>query len=246
MLQQGERHTCTTSCPTRLIGSKYTTKSRSQFLKQQLEARRNNVTSLAHHDPSVRRLAFADNLYHAEVKAYAPAVISKSFKDVGLYPWNPDRIRELCQMDATGVTPDAMSIAAELLVQKMQEHDVELAKRVKSYTARLEEASPSMTGTLCFSAVEERKRHDEPPHSPLHQKQSGSPATKQSKVALATAGLPHKRARLDASRELCSEPTCQRSHFRSTKWVTCPTCNKTFCPVHASNLRKHQCAPTSP
>ena len=123
------------------------------ILKQQLEARRNNVTSLAHHDPSVRRLAFADNLYHAEIKAYAPAVHSKSFKDVGLYPWNPSRIRERCQMDATGVTPDAMSIAAELLVQKMQEHDVELAKRVKSYTARLEEASPSMTGTLCFSAV---------------------------------------------------------------------------------------------
>ena len=89
-----------------------------EILKQQLEASRNNVTSLAHHDPSVRRLAFADNLYHAEVKAYAPAVISKSFKDMGTYPWNPDRIRKLCQMEATGVTPDAMSIAAELLVSK--------------------------------------------------------------------------------------------------------------------------------
>ena len=156
---------------------------------------------------------------------------------------NPDRIRELCQMEATGVTPDAMSIAAELLVQKMQEHDVELVKRVKSYTARLEEESPSMTGTLCFSAVEESKRHDEPPHSPLHQKQSGSPATKQSNVAIATAGPPHKHARLDASREPCSEPTCQRSHFRSTKWVTCLTCNTTFChftqPTYAS-INVHQ------
>ena len=217
-----------------------------EILKQQLEASRSNVTSLAHHDPSVRRLAFAGNLYHAEVKAYAQSVLSNSFKDMGTCPWNPDRIRELCQMDATSATPDAMSIAVELLVQKMQEHDAELAKRVKSYTARLEEASPSMTGTLCFSAVEERKRHDEPPHSPLHQKQSGSPATKRCNVAIATAGPTHKHARLDASRELCSEPTCQKSHFRSTKWVTCPTCNKTFCPVHASNLRKHQCAPTSP
>ena len=40
-----------------------------EILKQQLEARRNNVTSLAHHDPSVRRRAFADNLYQDEVKA---------------------------------------------------------------------------------------------------------------------------------------------------------------------------------
>ena len=128
-----------------------------EILKQQLEARRSNVTSLAHHDASVRRRAFAGNLYNAEVKACAQSVLSNSFKDVGMYPWNPDRIRELCQMDATGVTPDAMSIAAELLVQKMQEHDVELAKRVKSCTARLEEASPSTTGTLSFSALEGRK-----------------------------------------------------------------------------------------
>ena len=111
-----------------------------EILTQQLEARRNNVTSLAHHDPSVRRLAFAVNIYHAEIKAYAQSVHSNSFKDVRPYPWNPDRIRELCPMEATGFTPDAMSIAAELLVQKMHEHDVELAKRVKSYTARLEEA----------------------------------------------------------------------------------------------------------
>ena len=93
MLQQVDRHTCTTLCPTRLTGSKYTTKSRLQFLKQQLEASRNNVTSLVHEDPSVRRLAFADNLYQAEEKAYAQPVISESFKDVGLYPWNPDRTR---------------------------------------------------------------------------------------------------------------------------------------------------------
>ena len=90
------------------------------------------------HDVAVR---VDGQVVRQQKKAYTPAVISKSFKDVGTYPWNPDRIRELCQMEATGETPDAMSIAAELLVQKMQEHDVELVKRVKSYTARLEEAS---------------------------------------------------------------------------------------------------------
>ena len=56
------------------------------ILKKLLQASRNNVTSLAHHDPSVRRQAFADNLDKAEKKASAQPVIIKSFKEVGLHP----------------------------------------------------------------------------------------------------------------------------------------------------------------
>ena len=112
------------------------------ILKKLLQASRNNATSLAHHDPSVRRQAFADNLDKAEKKASAQPVIIKSFKEVGLHPWKPAPICERCQMNATGAMPDTMSAAADLLVQKMHEHDFELAKRAKSFTTRLEEAPP--------------------------------------------------------------------------------------------------------
>ena len=165
---------------------------------------------------------------------------------MGLHSWNPARICERCQMNATGVMPDTMSAAADLLIQKMHEHDVELTKRAMLFTARSEEAPPSMIETLIFSAVEGRKKRDHPPLSPLQQEQSGNPATKQSIVTVATAEPLCKRACLDASHETCSEPTCQRSHFRSTKFVTCPRCNQTFCSVHVSRMRTHQCSPTSP
>jgi len=32
-----------------------------------------------------------------EEEAFQPHILQKSFAEVGLWPWNPDRIRELCQ-----------------------------------------------------------------------------------------------------------------------------------------------------
>ena len=37
-------------------------------------------------------------LYKVEPSAFKPSTISSTFEEVGLWPWNPDRIRELCQI----------------------------------------------------------------------------------------------------------------------------------------------------
>ena len=105
-----------------------------------------------------------------------------TFREVGLCPWNPERIRSWCQNNATGVTPDSLSDAADLLVHKMKKQDMTLAQRVKCSGSCLEEAPPSTIGTLCFPSFGGRTQNEkaawlsEQPNSKRSvQRQNGAP-----------------------------------------------------------------------
>ena len=96
-----------------------------------------------------------------------------TFREVGLCPWNPERTRERCQNNATGVTPDSLSDAADLLVQMAKEQDVMHAQRVKSNGSCLEEVPPSTIGTLRFPSFGGRQKMKKRPGSQHSQTASG-------------------------------------------------------------------------
>ena len=65
-----------------------------EILSQKLEASQNSATSLAHLSNGDRRPDIADNMIQAEVDACALHIICAAFKEVTLYPWNSNSIRE--------------------------------------------------------------------------------------------------------------------------------------------------------
>ena len=66
-------------------------------------------------------------------------------------------------MKATGVMPDNMICAADVVAEKMKEHGVELAQKVKSFSTVLEEAQASTLGTLSLASVDGRHKHGDQP-----------------------------------------------------------------------------------
>ena len=193
------------------------TKQPFTILKREMELGRKCVSGLAHQPSSDRQSAFADNMFRAEAVAYAPQVITSTFKKVGLDPWNTQRLRELCQMKATGVMPDTMSCAADVLAEKMKEKDVYLVHNVKSFSSWLEDAPASTLGTLSLAPIDGRRKHHELPFPQLNKMQFQHRATKRCMTTDASMEPRPKRPRLDTSHEVWSEPTCQRVHFHSTK-----------------------------
>ena len=105
---------------------------------------------------------------------------------MGLCPWNPERIRERCQNNATGVTPDSLSDAADILVQRTKEQDVMHAQRVKSNGSCLEEVPPSTIGTLRFPSFGGRQKMKKRPGSQHSQQQSECAAIKRSPTLVST------------------------------------------------------------
>ena len=95
---------------------------------------------MAHHPSSVQQSAFADNMFRAGAVAHTRHRSSPQHSTRCVsFLLNPQRLRELCQMKATGVMPDNMSCAADVVAEKMKEHCVELVQKVKSFSTVLEE-----------------------------------------------------------------------------------------------------------
>ena len=112
------------------------------------------MRDLAHHPSSVHQSVIADNMFRTEAVAYVPQVFTSTFEKVGLFLWNPQCLRELCQMRATGVVSDNMSCAADVVSEKMKDDGVELVHKVRSFRTWLEEAPSSTLGTLSLAPID--------------------------------------------------------------------------------------------
>lgn len=66
-------------------------------LKKNMSHKRNSFSRLSSLGPAEMKSFMKGIFMSVEEKALAPEIVLKSFADVGLYPWNPVTVRELCR-----------------------------------------------------------------------------------------------------------------------------------------------------
>ena len=206
-------------------------------LKKLMNDKKNEIMGSFCLEPEVRRRILLGIFYDSERIALREDILRKSFADVGLWPWNPEKILKICA-EHSPVSPlfeiDANVLCIADAIRDTGEKQMAECRRIMSRLDVKTVRSPEK--------AEKRQRPDEDDDGsspPGVGKSSDSRAKKSKDISVEP---PQKRARVvSACRKMCSVKGCQKGHFRSKKWKICPKCKKNFCPSHLKNMRRHKC-----
>jgi hypothetical protein len=175
--------------------------------------------------------------YQAEAEAFEPHIIQKTFAEVGLWPWNPEKILEMCREHSPGqslpfhnpLVPTILGIIKDIEQKKRAEID-KIRSKLKPVKV------VSMKELQFLKSQKEARARANLDGSP----QKGT--RRMRSLTSVSAQPPGKRPRvMKMNRIQCAVKRCQKSHFWSKKWVSCDKCSKSFCPSHKNRLLKHKC-----
>jgi len=184
-----------------------------------------------------RRDLLACIFYEAETEALDVGIVRKTFEEVGLWPWNPNHILEICQEHYCKISEIKQSpLIRKLLriIREMKQQKQDEAHRIlrKMNRARVEIVRKNVgkNGSdedfLDFLQNDNEEEEEEDPGT-----DSDSPLEPP----------PKRRRKLQCCEKKCSATGCQKNHFRSKKWAVCPKCERNFCPLHAHLIHQHRC-----
>ena len=173
-----------------------------------------------------------------ERKAFQPQIIRSAFRETGLWPWNPDKIRKLT-MENSGIAALSPEEVIEkraidscsTLIKKLADEGEALGKRARTYTT-----SVPLNGL----------------HSPAKRlKWAEDAAAKAQEDAEEKAKK--RKAREDAEKEKaqrrasskCCEDSCQKIRRCGKAWAHCENCSVLLCPDHKKNFAAHVCTAVS-
>ena len=77
--------------------------------------------------------------YQAEKDAFGIEVVRKAFADVGLWPWNPEKILQNCQENSPPDSPVHKSRLVSKLMNIIAMMDSEKCKRIRQLKASMKE-----------------------------------------------------------------------------------------------------------
>ncbi len=201
-------------------------------LKKKINIEKNKLFRSRLIPPRVRRALLMGIFYRAEAHAMAPHILRKSFEDVGLWPWNPQKILEACQRFCPAVSlPDK--------TEEMKDLKDVITRYNESGQAACDQLIASMKpATITFS---EKKLETEPCdkecRTGFDKEEQTNPGSIKRKSEHVSLEQPRKRIhRIPENLKQCSVKGCQKTHFWSTKWFYCSKCNKHFCPSHAGMI----------
>ena len=206
-------------------------------LKKLMNDKKNEILGSFFRESDVRRKILMGIFYEAERRALREDILRKSFAEVGLWPWNPEKIMKICA-EHSPVSPlfeiDANVLCIADAIRDTGEKQVAECRRIMSRLDAKTVRSPEKVG--------KRQRPDEDDAGSSLPGVEESSDSREKKSKGTSVEPPQKRARVvSASRKMCCVKGCKKGHFWSKKWKICPKCNKNFCPSHLKNMRRHKC-----
>ena len=207
------------------------------ILKKMMAELKNQTMPLSSLEPKDRMVVRFGHFYEAEKLAFEPRVVVKSYADVGVWPWDPQKIRKACEKHCpAGSHPDrdrAFHAVAES-VKTLNE------KRVSDCCETVRSLKP--VSIVSLKPPQKRKR----PGNDAAKNREEEKETHSTSSAKKTKGNPtqppSKRLRkgIDKLKKCCVRG-CRETHFWSKKCFFCSSCEKHFCPRHADKFHNHHC-----
>jgi hypothetical protein len=195
------------------------------LLKKKLTEGTNRVGPLSSLPAEERRRIMSAVFYKAEEESFAGNVVRSSFGAVGLWPWNPGLIRELCEKNSP--------------IQNLGTIDrvANIARAIAEFEDEKQTTTSELLRTLKSRTIQLPARRKEGEVG----KRTRDTTSSQERCQLETAP---KRKRVVAPKH-CSVLGCLKScKYINKKWRSCPVCQQLFCTEHLSAFRRHPCSPS--
>lgn len=195
-------------------------------LKKGLQNQIDSIAIRGSDSPHIRRQLVAGCFYKAEESAFTRQNIIHAFRDVGLWPFNPEKI---------------LSRAIEEEHHNQQTEDARIARIVRGViegdAKREEEKRQVILDMVDEVSVTKILPFD---HSPLRkiprkEDRRGLPAV----TSLFNSPTDDDRENSIPPSTPCSTEGCKSKFRSSKKWRYCTICSKAFCPRHHSEWNKH-------
>ena len=206
-------------------------------LKKKMTQKKNRLSRSFSLTRQRRRALLMGFFYKAERKALRPHIVRKSFSDVGLWPFNPQKILQICQNHCPVDSKNEENEMLRDLIDAINVHKQKQEKWCNKILSGMEAASMTEAENYDFQIF--RDDDDDESASDVGDEDQSSFNEDYEDMPMQP---PTKRKRTPTTeRKTCSARGCQKSHFWSKKWVECPKCKKNFCPSHAKKLQRHKC-----
>ena len=175
--------------------------------------------------------------YEAERKALEPKLLLDSFDAVGLQPYDPEKIRKNCRENSPVTARSEETGMLDDLAQKMIMYSDKRRKEIQCARSSVKHANAS-TAKL---AKKRKSAGKACPKDDAMEDGGGLDSSSVKSMDIASE-LPAKRTKnMQVERKTCASIGCQKSHFWSKKWVSCPKCYKNFCEIHKDEIHHHKC-----
>ena len=174
--------------------------------------------------------------YEAETEALDVDIVRKTFAEVGLYPWNPDHILEICQEHYCKICELKSSPLVKKLLRIIRELKQHKQDKVHQKLRRMTRARVEIVKKGCGKKGTDEEFLDSLENEGEEEEEEiGTDRSNPLEP-------PQKRQRKTRCCEKpCCVEGCQKTHFWSKKWAVCSKCKRNFCPMHAHLIHQHKC-----
>ncbi len=206
-------------------------------LKKNMAEAKNRVSPIHPLPREERRKLLLAIFYDAERKAFTRRILQKSFADVGLWPWNPARIYKICEENS----PPQPSVYFDQAVNELIEAIKDLNRKKESLQRQLlSSLKPATLSPMKRTKLTESEKQEGAEES---DNDDDDPTASESRLSTDIAEEPARKRRRISHRTpvKCSAIGCEKTHFHSKKWLSCPKCKKQFCPKHYQEVHYHSC-----
>ena len=195
-------------------------------LKKNLRHQCDEISFRPTDSPSIRRQLVAGCFYRAEDISFTPSNIQHAFRDVGLWPFDREKILSRARTEQTVKEQEKMEQISNIVSQILKS-DKESQERKRA---------------AVLSEVEPRKAIQILPfdHSPLRQIPCAEDRCHLSPVTRLFQSATAEEVVVQISiGSVCTADGCQAKFRSSKKWKFCTTCQSAYCPIHAAAYKKH-------
>ena len=161
--------------------------------------------------------------YKAERKAFLPHIVRKSFYDVGLWPYDPEKIIRICQEHTSVDSQDKENESLRDLIDAIKIQRQRKAEWCEKILTDLEPANITEDENYHFQFFGDDDEGKDPTDD---EDENGSPLQENSDSM--PVEPPAKRVRTPSGeRKICCARGCQKSHIRSKNGLCAPSAKKT-------------------
>jgi len=155
-------------------------------LKKKMKSLKNRILYPISAQTKARRRALMKIFYDAEREAFAPTIIRKAFDNVGLWPWNPEKIRQHCKEHSPPKEDDVGSNLERGMLAIIEKYE---QKKLDAFQQLLTGLVPANVIEVdeeseCGSeeeSAEEQVDDDEDSSAPTERRKRGRPKAPQAK-----------------------------------------------------------------
>ena len=206
-------------------------------LKKNLAREKIKCSRLFSHSPARRKALLMGVFYKAERKAFEPNIVKRSFADVGLWPWKPEKIWKICLKHTPVQSKDEDSEMMRDLIDAINIHKQRQETATSQILSGLKPASITDSEHYKFQIF----RDDDDSDNMVDDDEQDASQSNAASEDMQCQPPAKRLRRPSGNHKTCDARGCQKSHVRSKKWVECPKCKRNFCPTPAEKLVHHKC-----